>query len=152
MSGKHYPAEVIEEVVKHYLDDHSSYECSDKFNIPSKTIREWAKKRGISRSNLEGNKLRHSKLPKGRMFNAGGYIVTSRGKITGNGQRQYEHRLIVEIILGRKLKKGEMVHHINGIKSDNRNCNLLVCTNSYHKSIHERMSELYMKEHFTQQY
>ena len=59
-----------------------------------------------------------------------------------------EHRLKVSKALGRALKKSELVHHINGIKNDNRNCNLLVCSWAYHKFIHDRMANLYQLEHF----
>lgn len=70
-------------------------------------------------------------------------------KITSNGSR-LEHTLKAEKVLGRRLRKGEHVHHIDGNKLNNNNSNLLICSNSYHQSLHHEMSRLYMKEHFTQ--
>lgn len=47
-----------------------------------------------------------------------------------------EHILIVEDAMGRPLAENECVHHINGIKNDNRIENLQVMTASEHMSYH----------------
>lgn len=41
----------------------------------------------------------------------------------------YEHRHVAEQKLGRLLERGEVVHHINGVTSDNRSENLEVFAN-----------------------
>lgn len=64
-----------------------------------------------------------------------GYILICQG----SGRYREEHRIIAEKALGRLLRKDEIVHHINGIKDDNRNSNLLICTKSYHQQLHRKM-------------
>jgi hypothetical protein len=60
-----------------------------------------------------------------------------------NGKPTKNHRIIAEKVLGRPLRKGEVVHHINMDKRDNRNCNLLICDASYHRYLHRAMEKAY---------
>ena len=51
----------------------------------------------------------------------------------------YEHQLVAEKKLGRFLNKGEVVHHIDFNKSNNRADNLIVLTSSEHTKLHGLM-------------
>ncbi len=60
----------------------------------------------------------------------------------------HEQTVMVERVLGRHLKPGEEVHHVNARKSDNRNSNFVVCTGGYHRTIERLMATIYQLEHF----
>lgn len=73
-----------------------------------------------------------------------GYVVVRTG--SGSKCRQYEHVLVAEKALGRKLKNlgaghpdTEVVHHIDGDKTNNTPENLLICTHAYHTALHHRL-------------
>jgi hypothetical protein len=64
-----------------------------------------------------------------------GYLVY---KFYGEKNERYVHRDVMEEFLGRPLSKGEMVHHINENRFDNRIENLKIVTINQHMSLHNK--------------
>ena len=60
-------------------------------------------------------------------------------KITGTSKGY--HTIIAENVLGRELKSNEVVHHIDGDRSNNLNNNLVICERSLHPTIHYKMKQ-----------
>lgn len=80
----------------------------------------------------------YAKRGSGTVSKSNGYRI-----ITDKGIQRLEHVVIVEKALGKKLPTGAQVHHVNGIKTDNRNENLVVCKDeAYHKLLHRRQAAL----------
>lgn len=59
----------------------------------------------------------------------------------------YVHVLVAEKALGRRMKKGECVHHIDGDKENFQSANLLICTRRYHTALHRRCKKRYGSWH-----
>lgn len=49
---------------------------------------------------------------------------------------RHQHRVVMERKLGRRLRKGEVVHHVDHNKKNNHPDNLQVMTNSEHSLLH----------------
>lgn len=75
----------------------------------------------------------------GKTINPNGYVLVYHPNHPSSIQgRILEHRFVMEKKIGRYLKSGEIVHHINGKKDDNRPENLeLINNSSNHTHIHK---------------
>ncbi|MFC2056246.1 HNH endonuclease signature motif containing protein [Chloroflexota bacterium] len=58
------------------------------------------------------------------------------GYLRFNDSNKLFHRWVMERKVGRSLKKGEIVHHINGNKRDNTDVNLAIITPELHYQLH----------------
>jgi len=100
--------------------------------------------------NESGKRLREFK-PNGRRpldwrKELAGYILVRAPAGHPNARQDgsiYEHRLVMEKHLGRHLKPEEVVHHINGVRDDNRIENLqLRRSRADHGHGHERIEDV----------
>lgn len=96
---------------------------------------------------------KHSSQEYTKTMHYNGYINLYFGKNTGNIMCDkrgciLEHRYIMSNHIGRPLSRYEHVHHINGIKTDNRIENLELLNSSKHVLISRQQSRINQLEDF----
>lgn len=108
-----------------------------------------AKYRGYCRKCMYELRSAAHKIEYSELKDADGYILCRGSSIPSwHGftwsDYIYKHRLVMEDHLGRKLNKDEVVHHINGVRDDNRLENLELTTiHDHHRLQHDETSKLY---------
>jgi hypothetical protein len=122
-------------------NEHPCRSCSNKRNGKAKAGKYTAWNSGKRYSIRETERTEY--------VNSAGYIEVwcgrgekSRGRKDGY---KLKHHLVMEDLIGRKLEPGEIVHHINGQKTDNRAENLYLCTGSEHRQIHASLERVAMQ-------
>lgn len=150
--------EQLEKLYHDPIKNRSASELAVLFGCSSVTIKNYLVKYGIAVKDqsqiMTGRKLtkeHRDKVVKTLRFGEkgvnnpnwrGGVIQKGRKKNglykhirVGDGYKP-EHRLVMEKHLGRKLRRGEEVHHINGNKQNNDISNLIVLSKSDHSKLH----------------
>lgn len=91
--------------------------CGQRMTTRSKVCAKCVPRTGENNGSWKGGKSYHRK----------GYVLVrnpSHPRAKSNSGYVLEHILVMEEFLGRYLAEGEQVHHLNGIKDDNRLENL----------------------------
>lgn len=84
----------------------------------------------------------------GRSLDGAGYIIIkkpSHPNAPANGYVK-EHRLVMEVKLGRYLEPEEHVHHIDGNKQNNNPDNLQLTNRAEHRAIHNLQDKKYTRK------
>lgn len=93
---------------------------------------------GVDMRGRHGNHARgteNARWSDGRLIASNGYVLVRVPGGFGAGYR-YEHQVVAEAAIGRPLEADETVHHLNGVKTDNRPENLTVMSRSEHARHH----------------
>lgn len=135
-----------EELENLYLKEKlSTVEIGHKFNLTARAILTWMGRYNIpSRSLSEARKL--WQMPKGeKSYNwKGGRIQTHGYTLIRNPEHPRaskgyvrEHIVIWESVHNKKLPDGWIIHHLNGVKDDNRPENLVAMIRGRHSDLAE---------------
>lgn len=149
--GKLY--KVDHKIICKYLKDYGIETRPRSFYLKGRTVTKETREK-ISKANKgrvygeqalknirEGSKKNRLKGAGHKIKKQDGYILVYYPTHPKSNNIGYvrEHILVVEESIGKPLKDNEVVHHINGIKDDNRIENLQVMTKSEHMSYHSKL-------------
>lgn len=134
-----YPSRVKSDLERGYKFHFCSRACKSTWN---KSVAGHWKGKSIpfyKRPNRNVKGSLNGRWKGGRRIDKSGYVLILRPEHPQSDFHGYvrEHRLVIEQKIGRYLKAGEVVHHVNNNKQDNRPENLiLIGSTSEHQKLH----------------
>ncbi len=136
----------IHEVVQDYkTNKHAVRDFAEQHGVTIQTV--YARMRAAGVVLRKGGDInsgtqcreRNPNWKNGTTLRRDGYVLEYVDK-----KQHFQHRLVMERHLGRKLFKGEVVHHRNGNRADNRIENLELCSSNgqHHREHHNDHAQL----------
>jgi hypothetical protein len=111
--------------------------CGGRTELAKHTSRSLGRFEGYPARFIKGHNIpprgdQHHNWKGGRQLRQDGYVLNRRPDHPNRNSAGcvLEHRLVMEALIGRYLLKHETVHHINGVRDDNRPENLELWSNS----------------------
>jgi YHS domain-containing protein len=145
--GKEFESKYSEQTRRGKTQHFCSWECYKEGHIITAETREKLSinsKKHLFFKSLDG--IKNPNWRGGITKNSRGYIEVLKPNHPFSHKSGYiqEHRYIMEQAIGRYLKPEEVIHHINGIKTDNRIENLMLFKNSSeHTKYHLKIKNLW---------
>ena len=122
-----------EKVLKMYEEGYSLSEIGDEVGTTRCTVKRFLRRKGVTKEFPTTKEGERHYAWKGRRIDKDGYVLIHvKGHPNARKHTPYilEHRLVMEEFLGRFLAPDEVVHHISGVKDDNRIENLQLFENN----------------------
>ena len=116
-----------------------------KVGDPKLKVKTPAHRAAISAGQKKAWQTKRQRMPIGsKWIDAGGYV---RVKIAeGKGKWKLEHVLVMGRVLGRPIQPGEIIHHIDGTRSNNDESNLHLCRNhAEHMWLEKQIKGLFLE-------
>jgi hypothetical protein len=119
---------------------HSLKEMADAVGTTGVQVKKFLRRHGITKEFPKATYGEKHYAWKGRFQEKDGYVVVHcKGHPNARKHTHYifEHRLVMEEAIGRFLLPTEVVHHVNGVKNDNRIENLQLFDSNGEHLAHE---------------
>lgn len=134
-------------LILEYSSGASMIDIGQKIGISPSGVRKYFIKYGIERrprtAFFQGSPSKNPNWRGGRRVKRSGYVEVYCPEHPNANKRKcvYEHQLVMEKAIGRYIAPGEVIHHIDGNKSNNDISNLLLLANSEHAKLHVKLKK-----------
>lgn len=134
--------EQIDELIEDFKAGKTRRAIAESLGITHQSVDYWLRRKGFIPLHKRRRGKHHHSWKGGTFIDSRGYRMVRVPERTSSSMYCAEHVLRIENLIGRPLKPNEVIHHVNGIKTDNDLKNLHLCTRSEHRKLHAQLEEI----------